>query len=167
MVNMEGMEDMEGLAKVRSRKYRPDFTRENLYQIPSMSSMRCIAAVFSCQMHGGLETAPPCPPCFRRTRWGASAVGRGHDAECSMAHDPRTREVPPELVALVRDCVQRRGRQGAARALGIHSATLTSIMAGLPVMPGTLSLLRDAARRRSQFGGDLAIASTRNPREAF
>lgn len=62
--------------------------------------------------------------------------------------DPRCRPVPPELVALVRDCLQRRGRQGAARAIGISASTLTSIVAGLDAMPGTIALLQQYARRR-------------------
>ena len=66
-----------------------------------------------------------------------------------MAHDdPRTRDVPPELIAMVRDCVSRRGRRGASRVLGLSVTTLAAVLAGFPVMPGTLALLREAARRK-------------------
>lgn len=69
-----------------------------------------------------------------------------------MQHDPRTRPVPPELEQLVRDCVERRGVNGAARALGISRTTVTSVLARLQVTSGTLALLREAARRRALAG---------------
>lgn len=69
-----------------------------------------------------------------------------------MQFDPRTRPVPQDLEALVRDCVERRGVNGASRALGISRTTVTSILARLQVTAGTLAILREAARRRALAG---------------
>jgi hypothetical protein len=67
-----------------------------------------------------------------------------------MTFDSRTRPVPDDLVALVRDAMERRGPRGAARVLGISKPTVIAICAGLPVMPGTLALLWAAERRRRE-----------------
>jgi len=68
-----------------------------------------------------------------------------------MAHvDPRTRPVPEELVALVRDCVKRRGLRGASNVLGLSRATLTAVLVGMPTMAGTIAILRLAQQRNAR-----------------
>jgi hypothetical protein len=57
-------------------------------------------------------------------------------------------QVPAELVALVRNVVERRGVRGASRALGISRSTLAAILGGLGVQSGTVALLKEAQRRQ-------------------
>ena len=71
-----------------------------------------------------------------------------HDAYWSMAASNPTPPAPPELVAMVRDVVVRRGARGAASTLGISRWAIAAVLAGLPVSRGTVSLLRDAQRRK-------------------
>jgi len=61
-------------------------------------------------------------------------------------HDPRTRPVPHDLRAMVRDCIKRRGPKGAATALGVSRTALLAVAAGYQALPGTLALLRAAQR---------------------
>lgn len=63
-------------------------------------------------------------------------------------HDPRTREVPEDIRAMVADCVSRRGPTGASRALGVSRSVVLTVCAGEGVLPGTLALLREALIRR-------------------
>jgi hypothetical protein len=60
-------------------------------------------------------------------------------------HTPR---VPPELVEMLRDCVQRRGANGAAKLYGISRQTVAGVLGGLPVTNGTIAILRLAFQRR-------------------
>lgn len=57
--------------------------------------------------------------------------------------DPRLREVPPELLELVRNAIQQLGARRAARAFNIAPTTALAIAAGQKVMPGTLAILRE------------------------
>lgn len=65
-----------------------------------------------------------------------------------LASEPRCKAVSDDLVAMVQDCVGRRGVPGAARALGVGRSALLAVLAGRPVMPGTLALLREARARQ-------------------
>jgi hypothetical protein len=65
-----------------------------------------------------------------------------------MADRQKYPRVPDELVALVRDVVERRGVRAGARALGISHTTVAAILGGLAVQSGTIAILREAQRRR-------------------
>jgi len=56
--------------------------------------------------------------------------------------------VPAEMISWIRDMVNRRSLRGAARVLGVSRQTVTTVLADLPVSPGTLALLREADRLR-------------------
>lgn len=85
-----------------------------------------------------------------------------------MSFDPRTRPVPPEIQAQVADCLRRRGPVGAAKAIGVSKSVVLSVAAGAPVLPGSLALLREYARRcdmaaakATQLVGHIAAAGRR------
>ncbi len=50
---------------------------------------------------------------------------------------------------MVKDCLERRGRAGAARVLGISPGVVLAVAAGADVLPGSLALLRVALSRRT------------------
>lgn len=62
--------------------------------------------------------------------------------------DARVREVPPDLLELAKAALAEHGATRAAEELGISRATLLGIVAGTPVMPGSIALLREAKRNR-------------------
>jgi hypothetical protein len=49
---------------------------------------------------------------------------------------------------MVADCLDRRGAAGAAKALGVSRGTVLAVVAGQPVVAGTLALLYAAKNRR-------------------
>jgi hypothetical protein len=65
-----------------------------------------------------------------------------------MAHDTRVRVVPDEYRAHARERMAELGVAAAARELGLSTSSLLRVIAGAPVMPGSLALLREAINRR-------------------
>jgi hypothetical protein len=65
----------------------------------------------------------------------------------TMSHDARTRSVPPDYQSRARELMQARGVAAAARELGLSTSALLRVVAGAEVMPGTLSLIREALGR--------------------
>jgi hypothetical protein len=57
--------------------------------------------------------------------------------------------VPPELRDLARRYADELGATGAARKLGVSRATLTAVLADVPVTAGVLALLRLAEQGRT------------------
>jgi hypothetical protein len=64
--------------------------------------------------------------------------------------DPRLVLASPELTEQAKILLDELGPAHAAEELGISRATLLGIVAGTPVMPGSLALLREAMRRRGE-----------------
>lgn len=65
-----------------------------------------------------------------------------------MTHDARVRQVPSEYQTRARELMEAHGVATAARELGLSTSALLRVVAGADVMPGTLSLIREALNRR-------------------
>ncbi len=67
---------------------------------------------------------------------------------------------PPSVRAEVKRLVEKDGDKAAAESIGIGTATVARVLAGLDVSPGTLALLRerfseqDAKRKTANGTGD-------------
>lgn len=61
---------------------------------------------------------------------------------------PGTRPVPPEFQSLAKRLMDELGARGAAARLGVSRTALVNLAAGGTVVPGTLSLLREALQRQ-------------------
>ena len=66
-----------------------------------------------------------------------------------LRRDHRLVPVPSEIRERVTALVRQRGPAAASRVLGISRHAVVAVAAGLDVMPGTLSLLREAIRREA------------------
>ena len=65
-------------------------------------------------------------------------------------HTNGTVSVPSQVVRFVRDLVLDVGPNHAARSLGMSRHVVLAVMAGLPIRPGSLALLREAMRATKQ-----------------
>lgn len=59
-------------------------------------------------------------------------------------HDPRTLEVPPDVLARAKRALAENGPTRGARSLGISRNSLLSIVATGYAMPGTVALIRSS-----------------------
>lgn len=59
----------------------------------------------------------------------------------------------PDLLAQIRDIVERHGQVEASRRLGVSRSSLLALLAGLAVRPGTLALVESRARAFAAPGG--------------
>lgn len=84
-------------------------------------------------------------------QWRLQSVHMPYDA-----HDARLVEIPPEHVEYLRDVIERRGVIRAAKLVGVGRTALLGVMARGTALPGTAALLREAMRRRAEFGDNKA-----------